>query len=68
MRTRANQLLGKGKICRALGDEFAAEAESDTQESESLADSDLHELQPCALAHGGGRAAEDGAEENRAGA
>ena len=63
---RANQLLKrggkKGDTCRALGKEF--EAESDTQYSENLADSDLRELQPCALAHGGGRAVETGAEKD----
>ena len=40
------------------GKEFSAEAESDTQGSENIAESDLHELQPFALANGGGRAAE----------
>ena len=55
---RGNQLLGRDTARRALGKEFTAEAESDTQGSENLAESDLHELQPFALANGGGRAAE----------
>lgn len=52
---RGNQLLGKTRTSRVLEDEYA---ESDTPRSESLVGSDTHELQPCALALGGGYAAE----------
>ena len=55
---RGNQLLGRDTTRRALGKEFSAEVESDTQGSENIAESDLHELQPFASANGGGRAAE----------